>query len=210
MSGAPGVEAIASIEGELAEINQLLDGLKAAGETAGIGEDIGGEYERDILQTVLLLEIARSIGGISVGGGGTTVVGGGSGTAPAPGQPDVNVDTGGEAIVAALEADIVVSSLDQQVGADSDILNQDIEPAGDPSVYRVTAAFDAEVALSVVFNDGSNEETVALNQGDTLGADALYSFDVTGVNSDLQVNFQSDTQASARVFIVKELSAAAP
>lgn len=212
MSQSPSdIPLLASIEQELQQLDQLYEGLQQSDLAGGILEGLGDEVERDWLQLVLLLEISNAVRGIPAGGG-TTIVqpggGGGGGQPPQVGTPNVDVDT--EAIVDALEAETVTGELNVQVPADDDILNSSLEATSETAAYRVTVAFDTDVTFFAVLDDGDNAEAVALNESNALAADSLYTFDVAGVSDTIGVNFQSDTQANARVFVVKELTAAAP
>lgn len=220
MSQSPSdIAALASIEAELQQIVQLVDGLEQSTLAGGIFEGVSGEKERDLVMLVLLLEIRNVLGGVSAGGGGTTVVQPGGGGAQPPqigggggsgSGTTTNVDVDTEAIVDALETETVVAELDAQVPANDPIITSNIEPSEETAAYRVTVAFDTDVTFSVVLDDGSDEEVLALNEGNALSSDSLYTFDVAAASEAIEVNFQSDTQASARAFVVKELSAAAP
>lgn len=93
------------------------------------------------------------------------------------------------------------------IQANADILDNGLRPVTEGAAFIVTVAFDDAVDLNAIISpdeEGVGDQTVQLNQGGTLDADSLFTFDDLQLAPSDRVNFQVSAGTTIKYFLVNE------
>lgn len=190
MSTRPSFLDVTEIAQEAEEIRGLIDQIDTS-----LYEDVtgGGAF---LLNLVLLRQLLQQAGGEGALEGPALV-----GDQPAG-------EEGVDPVVQLLQGDLLRFELEKQVSNGEDIFDNAISPSRDGATLRITVAFDTAMTLSANISRGNNESGDNLfNEGNNLGANQIFAFDLPGVPADAEVNYVSGADGLANSIAVLEVDA---
>lgn len=194
-SQGPGLIDRQQLEQEVDAIQQLIESIDV-----GIFGDVTGG-DAFTLMLVMLNRIAQDVDVLApqqVGDGATFVPVGGQGAfAEAEAGSVTALAEGGEVTptTVSLRGALKRFELGKQFSSGEDIFSNDIEPSLDNVTMRVLVAIDTDTTFSGVIKQGNDEVSNTFNEGNTLGTDNWFAFDLPNIAEDAEVNFRAGADA---------------